>query len=95
MDIISSFTSRYESSREVELWLEDYLADGRFRLNERFEALTRLHYDARTHRFNEQSYGLVQNLDNTWRLSYVVSLYSGPRRESHLSLNVQVEAINF
>ena len=75
--------------------LEDYLADGRFRLNERFEALTRLHYDARTHRFNEQSYGLVQNLDNTWRLSYVVSLYSGPRRESHLSLNVQVEAINF
>ena len=75
--------------------IEDFLVDGRFRLNERFDALTRLHYDARKHRFNEQAYGLVQNLDNTWRISYVVSLYSGPRRESHLGLNLQIEALGF
>jgi LPS-assembly protein len=75
--------------------IEDYLVDARIRLNETYEALTRLHYDARKRRFNEQSYGLVQNLDHTWRVSYVVSLYSGPRRESHFGLNVQVEAIGF
>lgn len=75
--------------------IEDYIVDGRLRLNERYSALTRLHYDARKRRFNEQAYGLVQNLDHTWRVSYVVSLYSGPRRESHFGLNVQVEATGF
>jgi LPS-assembly protein len=75
--------------------IEDYVVDGRYRLNHRYDALTRLHYDARKRRFNEQAYGLVQNLDHTWRISYVVSLYSGPRRESSFGLNVQVEAIGF
>ena len=75
--------------------IEDYIVDGRLRLNERYDALTRLHYDARKRRFNEQSYGLVQNLDNTWRVSYIVSLFSGPRRESSFGLNVQVEARGF
>ncbi len=75
--------------------IEDYVVDGRIRLNRTYDALTRLHYDARKRRFNEQAYGLVQNLDHTWRVSYVVSLYSGPRRESHFGLNVQVEAIGF
>jgi LPS-assembly protein len=69
--------------------------DGRLRLNERYSALTRLHYDARKRRFNEQAYGLSQDLDYTWRVAYVVSLYSGPRRESNFGLNVQVEAIGF
>lgn len=75
--------------------IEAYLLDSRVRLNERYDALARLQYDARTHRLNEQAYGLVQNLDNTWRVSYVVSLYSGPRRESHFGLNVQIEAMGF
>jgi LPS-assembly protein len=75
--------------------IEDYIVDGRIRLNENYDLLTRLHYDARKRRFNEQAYGLVQNLDHTWRVSYIVSLYSGPRRESHFGLNVQIEAIGF
>lgn len=75
--------------------IEAYALDSRFRLNERYDALARFQYDARTHRLNEQAYGLVQNLDNTWRVSYVVSLYSGPRRESHFGLNVQIEAMSF
>jgi LPS-assembly protein len=75
--------------------IEDYVVDGRFRLNERFDGLTRLHYDARKRRFNEQAYGLVQNLDNTWRVSYVVSLYEGRARESRFGLNVQIEAVGF
>lgn len=75
--------------------IEDYVVDGRLRLNERYSALTRLHYDARKRRFNEQAYGVMQNLDYTWRVAYVVSLYSGPRRESNFGLNVQVEALGF
>ena len=75
--------------------IQDYQLDGRVRLNETYEALTRLHYDARRRRFNEQAYGLAQNLGNTWLVTYVVSLYSGPRRESHFGLNVQIEARGF
>lgn len=75
--------------------IQDYQIDGRVRLNETYEALTRLHYDARRRRFNEQAYGLAQNLGNTWLVTYMVSLYSGPRRESHFGLNVQIEARGF
>lgn len=75
--------------------IEDYLIDGRARLTERFEALTRLHYDARRNRFNEQSYGIAQNLGNTWIVSYTVSLYSGRKRESSFGFNVRVDAIGF
>jgi LPS-assembly protein len=75
--------------------LEDYFADWRFRVNETFEAVVRQHYDSREHRFIEQSYGVRQNLSNTWRVEYAVTLYSGPRRESSFGFNVQIEAIGF
>ena len=75
--------------------LEDYAIDGRLRLNERFEALTRLHYDARKRRFNEQAYGVAQNLGNSWLVSYVVSLYEGRRRESSFGFSVQVDTVRF
>jgi LPS-assembly protein len=75
--------------------IQDYSIDGRLRINERFEALTRLHYDARKHRFNEQAYGIVQNLGNTWLISYTVSLYSGRRRESSFGFNVQIDTVRF
>src|SRR5690606_27545805 len=75
--------------------LEDYYIDGRVRLNETFAALTRLHYDARKNRFNEQAYGLVQNLGNTWQVSYVVSLYSGRRRESRFGFSIVCDRLRF
>ncbi len=75
--------------------IQDFQLDARVRLNETYEALTRLHYDARKRRFNEQAYGLSQNLGNTWLVSYIVSLYSGPRRESNFGINFQVEARGF
>ncbi len=75
--------------------LQDYTVDARARINERFEALTRLHYDARRHRFNEQAYGISQNLGNTWLVSYTVSLYSGRKRESSFGFNVQIDTVRF
>jgi len=75
--------------------IEDYSIDGRFRITERFEAVTRLHYDARRRRFNEQTYGIAQNLGNMWLVSYNVSLYSGRRRESSFGFNVRVDVLGF
>jgi LPS-assembly protein len=75
--------------------IQDYSIDGRLRLTERFDFLARLHYDARRRRFNEQAYGIAQNLGNTWLISYTVSLYSGRRRESSFGFNVQVDTVRF
>ncbi len=75
--------------------IQDYHIEGRARINERYTALARLSYDARAHRFNQQTYGLVQNLGDTWRVSYDVNFSSGPSREGHFGLNVQIETIGF
>jgi LPS-assembly protein len=75
--------------------IEDYLIEGRRRLNEAYETIARLHYDARRRRFNEQSYGIAQNLGNTWLVSYTVSLYSGRRRESSFGFGVQIDTVRF
>ncbi len=83
------------SSNFLRNQLEDYLADWRFRMSEVYEAVARLHYDSRENRFVEQSYGLRQNLSNTWLIEYVVTLYNGPRRESNFGFNLQIEAIGF
>ena len=74
---------------------EDYRLEGRVHLNESYDVLARLQYDARERRLNEQAYGLVHNLNNTWLIEYVVSVYSGRRRENGFGFNVQVEARNF
>jgi LPS-assembly protein len=90
----TAWTVRF-SNNFLQHQLEDYFVDSRFRVNEQFDALARLRYDQRKHRFDEQAYGLVQNLANTWRISYVVSLYSGPRRESHFGFSVQIDTVRF
>ena len=75
--------------------LNDYLLRGSHRFNEVFEGIVHLRYDARTHRFNEQSYGVRHNIGNTWAIEYVVTLYGGQRRESSFGFNVRVDALRF
>ncbi len=75
--------------------LEGYFIEGRYRINEAYEAIGRLAYDAYEHRFNEQFYGIRQNLSNLWIVEYAVTLYDGPRRESNFGFNVKVQAIGF
>ena len=83
------------SSNFLRHQLEDYFIEGRYRVNEAYEAIGRLAYDVTTHRFNEQFYGVRQNLSNLWLVEYAVTLYDGPRRESHFGFNVSVQAIGF
>jgi LPS-assembly protein len=75
--------------------LQDYTIDARRRLNERFEAVARLQYDARRHRFNEQTYGVAHTLANTWVVSYSVSVYSGRKRESNFGFDLRIDALHF
>ncbi len=75
--------------------LEGYFVEGRWRVNEAYEAIGRLAYDVTTHRFNEQFYGIRQNLSNTWLVEYGLTIYNGPRRESPVGFNIQVQGIGF
>lgn len=75
--------------------VDDYYLEGTYRLNEAYEAVTHLRYDVRAARFDEQVYGIRQNLGNTWRVEYAVTLYNGPRRESRFGLSLRVDAIRF
>jgi LPS-assembly protein len=74
---------------------QSYALDGTIRINEAYAAVVRLQYDARLREFVEQTVGLRQNLGNTWRLQYNLSVYNGQRREGHFGFNVQIENIRF
>ena len=75
--------------------IQEYVGGFSYRLNEVFGVYTRIHYDARRSRFNEQSYGVSQTLDNRWVVGYELSFFDGPRRESNFGFNVRLEPIRF
>ncbi|ACB77119.1 LPS assembly protein LptD [Opitutus terrae] len=83
------------SSNFLRRELEDYFLEGQRRINEVFEGIVRLRYDARQDRFIEQIYGIRQNIANTWSVDYTISLYGGNRRESRFGLNIRIDAIRF
>jgi len=74
---------------------EEYFVEYRQRLNEVYDVTALWRYDARNHRFNEQSYGVWQRLGQTWAVKYEVSWFNGPRRESSFALNIEVELLKF
>lgn len=74
---------------------EQYDLFYRRRLNEVFDVIGLWRYDARNRRLNEQSYGVWQRLGQTWAVKYEVSFFSGPRRESSFSFNIEVDLLNF
>lgn len=75
--------------------LNDYFLESTRRFNEVFAGVLHLRYDARQRRFNEQAYGIRQNIGNNWSVEYIVTLYDGPRRESRFGFNVRIDAIRF
>lgn len=83
------------SSNFLRQELNDYFLQASRRINEVFEAVVYLRYNERRRRFDEQSYGLRQNVKNTWSIEYTISLYEGRRRESRFGFNVRVDAVRF
>jgi LPS-assembly protein len=76
--------------------INEYIAEGRYRLNETHEAYARVHYDSREHRFNERSIGIIQKLGhNLWTIRYGVTLYEGQTRESKFGFSIDVRLLNF
>jgi len=76
--------------------INEYIAEGRYRLNEAYEVYARLHYDNREHRFNERSFGVIQKLGhNLWTIRYAVTLYQGQTRESSFGFSADVRLMNF
>jgi len=74
---------------------EEYYLEYRQRLNEVYDVTGLWRYDARSSRFNEQSYGVWQRLGQTWAVKYEVSWFNGPRRESSFAVNIEVELLKF
>jgi LPS-assembly protein len=74
---------------------QNYAIDGTLRMNEIFSAVARMQYDARLREFVAETFGLRQNIGNTWRLEYNVSVSNGQSREGHFGFNVQIMPIRF
>jgi hypothetical protein len=64
-------------------------------LNEVWRGYARVRYDGRAQRWDELSFGLRQNLQNTWNVRYEVSWYHGQQREGSFGLNLMVDLIRF
>jgi len=74
---------------------EQYLIDCRRRLNESYDVFARLLYDARLHRFNEQTFGVAQRVGQTWSVRYEVSFNQGDRRAGSFGVSVQIDLLKF
>lgn len=75
--------------------IEEYITQMSYRLNERFLTYARLHYDSRQKRLTEQSYGVIQNIDNLWTVSYGIAVFDGARREGRFGFDIQVTLLGF
>ena len=83
------------SSNYLQDQIDQYFLEYERRLNEVWKGFVRLRYDAHAARWNEFSFGLRQNLRNTWNVHYEVSWYQGQRREGSFGLSVAVDLIRF
>lgn len=83
------------SSHFLRREIEEFIVSPRYRFNEAFEAVGRLHYDARQRRMNEQAIGVRHNLHNSWIIEYLVTQYDGPRRESNFGFSIRIESLGF
>ncbi|MFT3781821.1 MAG: hypothetical protein QM790_07370 [Nibricoccus sp.] len=81
------------STHYLQHQIEEYITEGRYNINEVYQLVGRLHYDARRSRFNEQAVMLRQTLDNVWNLEYSVHFYEGRSREGNYSFNIGVRLI--
>ena len=83
------------SSTYLQQQIEQYFLEFDRRFSEVWRGFARVRYDGRSRRWNELSFGLRQNLRNTWNVRYEVSWYHGQQREGSFGLNLMVDLIRF
>jgi len=73
-----------------------YHAEGRYRLNEVYEAFVRGDFDERAHIFVDQFYGISQKVSNTWIVQYALVFSNGPNKgQGHFGFNVNLNVVRF
>lgn len=83
------------SSTYLQHQIDQYFAEYDQRINEVWRGLVRVRYDAMVKRWNELTFGVGQNIENTWNVRYEVSWTHGQQRQASFGLNVQVELLRF
>ncbi len=83
------------SSAYLQSQIQQYNLEFERRVTEVWRGFVQLQYDSRVKRWNELSFGVRQNLNNTWNIRYEVSWYQGRQREGSFGINIQVGLIRF
>ena len=83
------------SNQYLQHQIDEYATEGRYRINEVYQVVGRLNYDARKSRFNERTIALRQNINNLWTVQYNVHTYAGNTREGNFGFSVEVRLAGF
>ena len=75
--------------------IQEYTLNLSYFLNEAYEALLHLRYDAGLGRFSRQSFGIRQNIRNLWFITYVLTFREGDTRAASTSFGVSIELASF
>jgi LPS-assembly protein len=75
--------------------IEEYIGEGRYRINEAYAAIARLQYDTRRSRLNECTLAIQQNIDNIWSIEYTFHYYQGQSRNNGFWPSVSVRLKGF
>ncbi len=75
--------------------IQQYTAELHYFLNEVYEAISLLAYDADKGQFTRQDYGIRQNIRNIWFISYLLAFSEGDTRESSVGFSVKIELAKF
>jgi LPS-assembly protein len=75
--------------------IEQYNFQYKERLNEVYEIVETLSYDAHLNQFDQQTVELRQNIRDTWLIHYEISLLNGDPRQGHFGLNLAIDLLKF
>ena len=74
---------------------EQYGVKGIYRINKRWDAYTEVRFDANSHKFTRQAYGLKHRVNNIWELEYELVFRSGSQREGDVGFNIGISLLRF
>lgn len=75
--------------------IHEYSLNLSYVINEAYEALLHIRYDADGGSFSRQSFGIRQNIRNLWFITYVLTFRKGDSRAASTSFGVSVELASF